>query len=95
MKYDTTRRIVPTPIAPAAGGVDSYGRRKTARNAFGVRLAQVSAGPKANQSEAQLFPRSGERVGRRRAVVVLFRGKRLLDRGPAFNNGPRGSAGRY
>ena len=38
MKNDTTRRLLPTPMALAAGGVDLPGRRKTAQNAFGVRL---------------------------------------------------------
>jgi hypothetical protein len=38
MKHETTRSFTPTPWAPAAGGVESPGRPKTAPNTFGVRL---------------------------------------------------------
>ena len=38
MKHDTTRRLPPTLMALAAGGVDLPSRRKTATKAFGLRL---------------------------------------------------------
>ena len=38
MKNDTTRRLLPTPTALAADGVDLSSRQKTATKAFGLRL---------------------------------------------------------
>ena len=38
MKHNTTRRLLPTSVTLAAGGVDLQGSQKTAQNPFGLRL---------------------------------------------------------